>query len=109
MTWLFVALWRLPASNSLTRTAGARECVYGSVGGPKRPRSKLSLSRMQLSAIGLFPAPAWPGCCQGATQGRIQNRGPHAHSRIAPPREGLESRLDQIHAPASARAAIVEI
>src|SRR5262249_29732225 len=44
MTWLFVALWKLPASNSLTRTAEARECVYGSGGGPKRPRSKLPLS-----------------------------------------------------------------
>src|SRR5215472_14625078 len=45
MTWLFAALWKLPASNSLTRMAEARECVYGSVAGPKRPRSKLSLSR----------------------------------------------------------------
>src|SRR5215472_9831832 len=45
MTWLFAALWKLPASNSLTTTAEAQECVYGNVGGPKRPRSELSLSR----------------------------------------------------------------
>src|SRR6516164_2889238 len=51
MTWLFAALWKLPASNSLTTTAEAQECVYGSVGGPKRPRSKLSLSRMYQSFL----------------------------------------------------------
>jgi hypothetical protein len=38
----------------LTRTAEARECVYGSVGGEKRLRSKLSLSRIWPAAIGLF-------------------------------------------------------
>src|SRR5215472_7039846 len=42
MTWLFVALWKPPASSSLTRTEAARECVYGSVGGTKRPRSEFS-------------------------------------------------------------------
>ena len=29
----------------IDETAEARECVYGSVGGPKRPRSKFLLSR----------------------------------------------------------------
>src|SRR5262249_49145032 len=51
MTWLFAALWKLPESNSLTTTAEAQECVYGNVGGPKRPRSKLSLSRMYRSVL----------------------------------------------------------
>src|SRR6516162_1975331 len=66
MTWLFAALWKLPASNSSMKTAEAQECVYGSVGGPKRPRSKLSLSRMYL----FCESASLPslGCCQSATQ-----------------------------------------
>src|SRR5262249_24285383 len=57
MIWLFAALWKLPASNSLTRTATAPECVYGSVGGPKRPRRKVPMRRIELKAIGLVPEP----------------------------------------------------
>src|SRR6516162_11232152 len=67
MTWLFAALWKLPASNSLTRTAEAQECVYGNVGGPKRPRSKLSLSRKYRSVLRIRYSPP-PCCCQIATQ-----------------------------------------
>jgi hypothetical protein len=42
----FAAPWKPPASSSSMKTAEAQECAYASVGGPKRPRNNLSLSRM---------------------------------------------------------------
>src|SRR5215831_3933551 len=92
MTWLFVALWKLPASSSLTRTAAARECVYGSVGGTKRPRSEFS---PESQLIGLFRKSA-SGLARllpkrhTGTYSKLLSACPFADSALP---EGLGSRL----------------
>src|SRR5262249_31882076 len=106
MTWLFVALWKLPASSSLTRTAAARECVYGSVGGTKRPRSEFSpesdvASSDSVPRTGyLPPRPAVAKAPQRDAFGiavRMPIRGQY------PSPQGGGSRLARFHAPANAR------
>src|SRR5215468_4855756 len=98
MTWLFAALWKLPASNSLTTTAEAQECVYGNVGGPKRPRSKLSLTVCSREAAILWPRPAVAkpphrNAFEIAVRMPIRNR------------EGFGIAAREFHAPTNARSA----